>query len=217
MHQRPNLALWGPSSPKSPEKEAVPNSIPRCITSSLCKAPCALGRKMGRILSQMGWADHSLIHSLTQSVCICAAPPLYASWGMQRAESRHQTADHNAHRDITWPEGGGRGEGGDGGPGDGVRRGNGQTHQPVAAGRTQQERLTGCFKTPGCENHGIGKRAAERGVQRAPRGGGGAGRGSPDPRGDTFFPGRQNLCGNQERGFLKALFLHQLNNVCNNS
>ena len=191
----PNPALWGSSSPKSPEEEAIPNSIPRYITSSLCKAPCALGRKIGRILSQMWWAAHSLIHSFTQSICICAASPLFASCGMQSAESRHQAADHNAHRDITRSEGdraSGAGAGVGGlGPGSGqritTRRQKGLSrHASLAVSRLS------------------GVKPMES--QKSSRKRGRAGRGAPDHRGDTFFPGRQNLCGNQERASLRRFF-----------
>ena len=210
----PSPALWGPLPPKSPEKEAVPNSIPRCITSSLCKAPCALGHKIGRILSQMGWAAHSFIH--TVNLYLCSSSSICE---LGHAEGRKQASNHRSqctqrYNVVRRRRGRGRGSG----------RGRGQSekrewarHHHAAAERTEQARLTGCFKTLGCENHRIGKRAAEREGQRAPSQGRWSGKRRSRPQRRCLFSRKTKSLWESGKGFLKALFLHQLNNPIRNN
>lgn len=199
----PSPALWGPLPPKSPEKEAVPNSIPRCITSSLCKAPCALGHKIGRILSQMGWAAHSFIH--TVNLYLCSSSSICE---LGHAEGRKQASNHRSqctqrYNVVRRRRGRGRGSG----------RGRGQSekrewarHHHAAAERTEQARLTAVSRLSGVKTMESVKELQRERVRGPPRRGDGAGRGAPDHKGDAFFPGRQNLCGNQERASLRRFF-----------
>ena len=202
----PSPALWGPLPPKSPEKEAVPNSIPRCITSSLCKAPCALGHKIGRILSQMGWAAHSFIHTVNLYLCssssICQ---LGHAEGRKQASNRRPQCTQR-YKVVRRRRGGGRG------------RGQSEKREWATNARTEQARLASCFKTLGCENHGIGKRAAEKRGQRAPEQGRWSGKRRSRPQRRYLFSRETKSLWESGNGFLKVLFLHQLNNpVRNNS
>ena len=146
---------------------------------------------------------HSLIHTVNLYLCsfssICELR--HAECGKQASSRRPQcTQRYNAVRRRPGVGGGG------GGWGVGAREW--ATHHHAAAERTEQARLAGCFKTLGCETHGIAKELQKEGT---------SGKRRSRPQRRYLFSRKTKSLWESGKGFLKALFLYQLNNVCNSS